>query len=478
MRFVRATCPYAALVALTVITYLPVWNNDFVDFDDPVYITGNPQVTNGFSWLGFCWAWTVDQTSFRIPITWFSLQLDAQFFTVRTPDGQTRVSPAAVHGHNLLLHTANVLLLFGFWQRITGRRWPSFLVAALFAVHPMHVESVAWAAERKDVLSVFFGLLALWFYIRYLEKPGWPRYVPLIAAYLLSLLAKPMLLTFPFVLLLLDYWPLCRVASGEWREASKEKATRHSPLGTGHSSWGRLILEKVPLFLVAAVMSGITLEAHEARGSMVSFYTISFSARIANALTAYGWYLRSTFFPVRLAILYPHPHERWPMVPALTGGALLLLLTLLCWWQARRRPWLIVGWLWFVGTLLLVIGFVQAGRQSWADRFCYWPHIGLFVALVWGLAELFERGRIPVLIGRLAGAIVLGWLAMLSWNQIGYWRDTPTVWKHALDVTGDNSHAHEHLAAYYHYQGQRTEARYHGNEAHRIQRQQMNDSQP
>lgn len=393
MRFVRAAYPYIALLALTIVIYLPVWNNGFVDFDDPVYITWNPQVTNGFTWLGFCWSWTVDRTAFRVPVTWWSFQLDAQCFTVRTPEGQTVVSPVAVHGQNLSWHTANVLLLFGFWQRVTGRRWPSFLVAALFAVHPMHVESVAWAAERKDVLSVFFGLLALWGYLRYLDKPGWPRYLFLIVVYLLSLLSKPMLLTFPFVLLLLDYWPLGRGARGEGRGAREKASSSLAPLPS-YSSWGRLIFEKTPLFLVAAAMAAVTLEAHESRGSMVSLDTISFSARIANALTAYGWYLRSTFFPVRLAILYPHPRGNWTLLPVLMGATLLLFLTPFCWWQRQRRPWLIVGWLWFIGTLLPVIGFVQGGRQGWADRFTYWPHIGLFVALVWGLAELCERGRI------------------------------------------------------------------------------------
>jgi hypothetical protein len=421
----------------------------------------------GFTWSGFRWAWTIDRTSFRVPVTWLSFQLDAQCFAVRTAEGQRVVPPAAVHGQNLFWHTANVLLLFGFWQRVTGRRGPSFLVAALFAVHPMHVESVAWAAERKDVLSSFFGLLVLWAYVRYLEKPSWLRYLPLAAAYLLSLLSKPMLLTFPFVLLLLDYWPFRRLGGNP----SEPGAAKGTPLG-----W--LILEKVPLFLLAAVIAAVTLEAQEARGSMVSLSAIPFSARLANALTAYGWYLRSTFFPVRLAILYPHAREHWALLPALMGAATLLLLTLFFWWQARRRPWLIVGWLWFVGTLLPVIGFAQGGRQAWADRFSYWPHIGLFVAIVWGLGELLERWRIPALVPRLAGVVILGWLAMRTWDQIGFWLDTPTVWKHAVDVTKDNSDAHEHLALFYHSRGQHAEAQFHGTEARRIQYQRLNSARP
>ncbi|HEY7315369.1 MAG TPA: hypothetical protein VH643_38915 [Gemmataceae bacterium] len=455
LRAGRAVSPYAGLLALTVVAYLPLWENDFVDYDDDVYITTNPQVTDGFSASGFRWAWTADRTPYPAPLTWLSLQLDAHCFGGQTPEGKRVVPPAAVHGQNLFWHGASVLLLFGLLQRLTSRRGPSFLVAALFAVHPMHVESVAWAAERKDVLSCFFGLLTLAVYVRYVHKPGWPRYAVLALIYALSLLAKPMLMTLPCVLLLLDYWPLGRLPS------------------LNQSTVGRLILEKTPLILLSVASAIVTLETRDAHGSLVGLDTVSFSSRLANALTAYGWYVSSTFFPLRLAALYPHLYQNWSPLSALAGGAMLLSLTLLCWWQARRRPWLLVGWLWFVGTLVPVIGFAQGGRQAWADRFSYWPHIGLFLAVVWGLAELVERVRLPVLVPRLVGAVVLGWLTFLTHAQIASWRDSSALWEQALRVTQDNDFAHEHLAQYHHRRGQAAEAQFHLDEAFRIQRRRM-----
>ena len=414
----------------------------------------------GFTREGFRWVWTVDRAPYRLPLTWLSFQLDAHCFAQRTPEGDIVLPPAAVHGQNLFWHSANVLLLFGFWQRVTGRRWHSFLVAALFAIHPMHVESVAWAVQRKDVLSVFFGLLTLWAYVRYVHKPGWPRYLALAAAYSLSLLSKPMLLTLPFVLLLLDYWPLGRL---RWQ-------TGAPPIRT---ALGRLVLEKAPLFVLAAVFAAITLEARSNRGALVSLDTLSFSARFANALTAYGWYLGSTGWPLRLGILYPHPYENWSPLSALVGAVLLLALTLLAWQQARRRPWLIVGWLWFAGTLLPVIGFAQGGRQAWADRFSYWPHIGLFVALIWGLGEMSERFRLPALIPRLTATLVLGLLVMRTWNQVGFWRNSVTLWERALSITTDNDSVHQRLARLYRDRGQYDQAEFHMFEADRIQRQRL-----
>ena len=280
--------------------------------------------------------------------------------------------PAAFHGQNLAWHAASALLLFGLWQRLTGARGRSFLVAALFAVHPMHVESVAWAIERKDVLSVFFGVLTLWAYARYLDRPGWKRYLPLGTAFLLSLLSKPMLITLPFVLLLLDYWPLRRTAPPR-----------------------RLVWEKAPLFALAALFAVVTVVLRFEHGALVSLDDVPLLSRVANALTAYGWYLSTTFYPARLAALYPHPYDHWSPAAALAGAAALLSLTALSVWQARRRPWLITGWLWFVVALVPVIGLAQGGKQAWADRFSYWPHIGLFVAVVWGLGECVERCASP-----------------------------------------------------------------------------------
>jgi protein O-mannosyl-transferase len=455
MRFLSCLCLYLALAALTVAAYLPVWQNQFVDFDDLPWLLGNPDVTEGLTWSSFCRIWDpgTGEAPYWMPLTWLSFQLDAQLFSSWTPAGECILSPVAFHGHNLFWHTAGVLLLFGFCRHLTGKPGPSFLIAALFAVHPMHVESVAWAIERKDVLSGFFGVLTLWAYVRYTEKPSWRRYAVVAVALLLSLLAKPMLITLPFLLLLLDYWPLRRMRSRDAKPVAE------------------LILEKLPLVVIALVIAVITLAMRERRGSLVSLGTISLSARIANAPIAYHWYLLSTFWPTRLAVLYPHPYDNWSLGSALLGATMLLACTGLAWRQARRRPWLIVGWLWFVTALVPVIGFAQGGKQAWADRFSYWAHLGLFLAVVLELAAWSERGGVSARICRFAAAAVLGCLAFLTWQQVGVWRDTPTLWQHALRITHDNDQAHEHLARYYYVEGQSELCQLHIHEAARIQLQ-------
>jgi tetratricopeptide (TPR) repeat protein len=273
------------------------------------------------------------------------------------------------------------------------------------------------------------------------------------AAFLLSLLAKPMLMTLPFVLLLLDYWPLRRWAPGRGRPAL-----------------GRLVWEKVPLFALAAASALVTIGARERHGALVSLGEVPLSARLGNALAAYGWYLSATFWPTRLAVLYPHPHQNWSAAQALAGAGCLLAVTALALGQARRRPWLLVGWSWFVGMLVPVIGLAQGGPQAWADRFSYWPHVGLFVAVVWGLGELAERVRVPSPIRATAGALVLGTLAALTWAQVGHWRSSVALWEHALAVTEDNDRAHQYLAVCYRRQGRLEEADLHVDAAARIQR--------
>jgi tetratricopeptide (TPR) repeat protein len=483
----------AVLLVLTVAAYLPVWRNGLVDFDDELYISTNPQVMQGLTWSGFRWAWTNYHGNYWQPLAWLSLQLDTQLFATRSRDGQPIPSPAAIHGHNLLWHGASVLLLFGVWHRLTGALWRSFLVAALFAVHPMHVESVAWAAERKDVLSVFFGILTLWAYAGYVAKPGWQRYLLVAAAFLLSLLSKPMLITLPFVLLLLDYWPLrrwpadTRPPAADQPAPSPQPPARGAPEGRGASlsplapggrggggegvpaSLGWLVLEKVPLFVLAAGVGVVTLTARVQVGAAVSLSVIPLSARLANAVAAYGWYLFRTFCPWHLGVLYPHAGRNWSLLPVLEGAAVLLAGTLLALWQAGRRRWLLMGWLWFVGTLVPVLGLTQGGAQAWADRFSYWPHIGLFIATAWGLAELVDRWHIPVWASGTAGALLLGCLAAMTWVQVGYWRDTGTLWERALAVTRDNDVAHVHLGYYYLQRGRPDKAELHFAEAVRIQ---------
>jgi tetratricopeptide (TPR) repeat protein len=453
-----------ALAALTIVAYLPVWNNGFVDFDDDLYITTNPHVIEGFSGPGLRWALTNYDGHYWQPLSWLSLQFDAHFFSERAKGGARGLSPAAFHAQSLFWHTAAVVLLFCTCQRLTGARWRSFLVAALFAVHPLRVESVAWAAERKDVLSVFFGILTLWAYARYAEAPGWQRYLGMTAAYVLSLMAKPMLMTLPFVLLLVDYWPLGRVRGGRripWVEGPSWRPAVHYPLST-------LVLEKVPLLLAAGVVGVVTLVAREENVTPVPLSVLPLSARVANALTAYGWYVTHTFFPVGLGPLYPHPIRDWSVPATLAGAGLLLSVTLLSLWQAGRRPWLLVGWLWFVGTLVPVIGLFQGGPQAWADRFTYWPHIGLLVATVWGLAELASRLRLPVRAAAAVAAAALVCLAVMTWVQVGYWHDRGTLWERDLAVTEDNDRAHLLLGTYRLEQRRLDEAVYHFSETVRI----------
>jgi hypothetical protein len=472
MRRLQVPSLCAGLLFLTAVSYLPVWNNDFVDFDDPLYITKNPRVLEGVSRSGLVWAWTNELAPYGMPLTWLSLQLDASWFSTQTPEGHTYLSPAAVHGQNLLWHGASVLLLFGWWERITGARWCSFLVAALFAVHPMHVESVAWAIERKDVLSCFFGVLTVWAYTYYLQRPSRVRYLGMATIFLLSLLSKPMLMTLPVVLLLLDFWPL-----GRWGLVRPPPAFA-ARLPLRPITLRQLVWEKVPLLMLALTMAAATLWAREQHSALVSLNEIPMSARVANALTAYGWYLVTTCWPRRLAILYPHPYGNWSLLSALGGAAVLASITSLCWWQARRRPWLMTGWVWFVVTLMPVIGLAQGGAQAWADRFSYWPHIGLLVAMVWGIAEGVERVRLPARVCALAAALILGGLGALTWVQVTYWQNSLTLWEHALAVTQDNDRAHEHVSRWYREQGCPDAAEAHLVEASRIQMKRMRGATP
>jgi tetratricopeptide (TPR) repeat protein len=446
---IRAAYLHGVLLVLTAVAYHPIWRNDFVDMDDEKYITTNPWVREGLSWPGFRWAWMTDHGRYWMPLSWLSLQADVQFLCGRDDSGGPALAPAIFHGENLLWHAASVLLLFALLQRLTGARWCSFLVAGLFAVHPMHVESVAWAAERKDVLSTFFGILTVWAYARYVEAPGWRRYLLVIAAFLASLLAKPMLVTLPLLLLFLDFWPLHRLVSP----------------GTGPRSLFGLVLEKVPLMLIAATIVVLTLLMHHNYGADVPLDVVSLPARVANAFAAYGWYVSHTLLPRQLCAFYPHAQDDWSATTIAAGTATVAIITGLTTWQARQRPWLLVGWLWFVIALVPVLGLTQSGMQAWADRFCYWPHIGLFIAAVWALAELAERLHVPAAVWGAVAALALTGLAAATWIQVGYWRDTPTLWERVLAVTGDDRLAHPNLGLYYYEHGQLDQAQVHLAEA-------------
>jgi tetratricopeptide (TPR) repeat protein len=418
------------LFVLTVVAYARVFQNGFV-FDDEQYVTKNPYLLSS---QNLSWAFTATYASNWHPLTWLSLQLDNQLYGVQRPWG--------FHLTNLLLHAANVLLLFTLLRRLTGALWRSAIVAALFAVHPLHVESVAWVAERKDVLSTFFGWIALWLYVSYVEsrRPG--TYPLLLLSFGLSLMAKPMLVTLPFLLLLLDYWPLGRwqVGLSNQPRASRDEVKHAAPRWSG-ASLRLLVLEKLPLLALVVGSCLATLRAQHL-GSLEKW---SLGIRIENALVATIRYLGMMLWPTRLAVYYPHPGAALPVWQPIAAGVVLLLITALVVFQLQRRPYLAVGWFWYLGTLLPVIGLVQVGDQALADRYTYVPLIGIFVILAWGGQDLLAFVRVPPFAGRVLAGIVVLSCAIMTVIQVGYWRDEVTLWQHALDVTGDNARAHNNL---------------------------------
>jgi len=412
------------LSVLTTAVYWPVSSHEFLNFDDPFYVAGNAEVRGGFTWQAVTWAFTARHSANWHPLTWISHMLDCQLFGL---------NPGAHHLVNVLFHVTNTILLFIVLRRITSAVWRSAAVAALFALHPLHVESVAWVAERKDVLSTLFWLLATWSYAGYVaaqrrQLPGRTlRYLLTLVLFALGLLAKPMLVTLPFVLLLLDHWPLQRIP----QEGQELRRTA-----------GRLVFEKLPFLLLSAASSVVTFWAQESSGAVVTSAELPLSARSANAIVSYAKYLRKAVWPGDLVVYYTHPRE-WPL-PTVAGCALLLAgLTALALWSARRRPYVVVGWLWYVGTLVPVIGLVQVGGQAMADRYTYIPLIGIFVLAVWSLHELGSRWPRWVSAGA-AGAILAAY-ATATMAQVRHWSSSENLFRHALRVDPDNPVAHDSL---------------------------------
>jgi tetratricopeptide (TPR) repeat protein len=434
------------LGAVTLAVYASLLRSDFTRYDDDRYITRNSNVQRGLTWKGFLWTFNIGYASNWHPLTWLSHMLDVELFGLR---------PAGHHATSLVFHLVNVLLLFFFLKRISGRLWESAFVAALFAVHPLHVESVAWIAERKDVLSTTLGLLTLWTYAAYVGSPSPRRYASLIGLFALGLMAKPMLVTLPFVLLLLDYWPLRRF------QAQKIKSRRWP-------GW-RLIWEKIPLFILAAASCVATTIAQQKGGALSPQELLPLGVRVANALTSYGRYILLTVWPAKLAVLYPHPGAGLPIWQPVVSALALISLTYALIRVRRKFPYLIMGWLWYLGTLVPVIGLVQVGSQAMADRYTYLPLVGLFVAATWGVRDLTVKTlkkpekRIAVLAGLLI--IVLAARARV---QAGTWRNTETLFRQAIAVTKGNSIAHNSLGEALLLKGELDEAIVHFREALRI----------
>jgi protein O-mannosyl-transferase len=416
------------LAVVTLALYNPVNRHPFVNYDDDRYVTENPHVQQGLTVDTFKWALVSTEQANWHPLTWMSHALDVSLF---------RMNRAGHHFTSILLHAVNVILLFLLLIWATGRFGPSLFVAALFAVHPINVESVAWVAERKNVLCTLFFFLTLLAYGWYARKPDWKRYLAVVALFAAGLASKPMVITLPFVLLLLDYWPLARVRGADGRSDKKIPAF----------PWSRLALEKLPLLALSAASAVITMHAQQAGGAVRSTEDFSLGVRIANAIYAYAMYLWKMVWPTRLAPLYPHPGNTlasWQV--ALAAVALIVVSAIALKFPARR--YLLVGWLWFLGTLVPVIGLVQVGDAAMADRYAYIPLIGIFVMITFGAADLAESFSsktrvIPSM--AFPAAVMLIAFALTTHRQIGYWRSNYDLWSHALAVTHKNFIAEDNL---------------------------------
>jgi len=442
------------LALATFAVYYPAIFHPFINYDDYDYVTQNPSVQAGLSADTIAWAFTTTEAANWFPLTWLSHAFDCQIFGLNP------------HGHHLtgvLLHIANVVLLFLILQWATRATGMSAMVAALFALHPFNVESVAWVAERKNVLSMLFFLLTLAAYGRYARRPGLGRYLVVAGAFALGLLAKPMLVTLPFVLLLLDYWPLARIEG--WTEPS-------ATFPTVQASWSRLLLEKLPLLALSAASSAITAIAQSGGGAVQSIDFMPWKMRLENAIYSYAKYVVKVFWPVNMAVVYPHPLNKLTFLQVALSAVFLLCVTGLLWHWRKRCPYAITGWLWFLGTLVPVIGIVQVGDQGMADRYMYIPVIGIFVLLVWGFHQWaaaqswFTRAwASPGL--KVFAVAVLVLLVMLTVRQISYWSSSYDLWTHALQITQDNFVAHDHLGGLLIEHGQTDEANRHFEAAQR-----------
>jgi protein O-mannosyl-transferase len=451
---------YLLLTVAVIIAFRQVNQCDFISYDDPLYVTENTHIMNGVTVDAVRWAFTNTYANFWHPLTMISLMLDDEFFGL---------NPRWYHLTNLLLHMANTLLLFSVFNRMTKAPWRSAFVAALFALHPLHVESVAWVAERKDVLSSFFWMLTLGAYIHYVEHPRFRSYLAVLTFLALGLMAKPMLVTLPFVLLLLDYWPLQRlqgagsgkrgagsenentslVAEPLFANKRKGKSSRKLTVqaivqeekpADGKYQWASvrpLLIEKMPFFAMAAISSIVTFFVQQKGGAVASLEVIPLGVRMANAFVSYIIYIGKTIWPNNLAVLYPY--QGWLPFWHVLGAALLLVaVTTTVILKAKRFPYLAMGWLWFAGTLVPVIGIVQVGQQAMADRYTYVPLIGLFIMAAWGIPELLKNWRYRKEVLAEMSALILTCLFILTWAQAGYWRSNITLFSHALEATSDN----------------------------------------
>ncbi len=425
------------IAVATIAVYAPVYRHDFIDFDDAQYVFENWHVTNGLTLEGAAWAFTATHEANWHPLTWLSHMLDCQVFGV---------TPGPQHLVNLLIHVANALLLFVFLQGVTGAHWKSAFVAALFALHPLHVESVAWIAERKDVLSTLFFFLALLAYARYSRQPLLGRYLLTLLFFALGLLAKPMLVSLPFVLLLLDYWPLNRISVQATERGLDPRRSGQPIPGRLFRSVLPLIREKVPFFVLSAISSTVTYLVQGSGGAVKATDVFPFDTRVANAIHSYFAYLVKAVWPTGLSVFYPYSPTGYPGWSIALAGAFLLCVTVLAIRWSGRLPYFMVGWLWYLVTLVPVIGLIQVGWQAMADRYTYIPLIGISVLVAWSLSDLASKRASLRRLLPVAGVTSTLVLSVAAWLQVRHWKDTMSLFSHALEVNRENFRAHETLA--------------------------------
>ena len=439
----------AVLLVLVGVCFAPVFGNDFINFDDDVYVTANPLLQDHLSLRTLTGAFTTFRASNWHPLTWLSHRADVALFGY---------DPRGHHLTSLALHAVNTLLLFVLLRLWTGALWRSACVAALFGIHPLHVESVVWAAERKDVLSTLFFLLTLLTYGRYAARRDARRYAAVLFFFILGLLAKPMLVSLPLLLLFLDFWPLGRLCAG----------THRSRCGGRPVSLTPLVVEKIPLLALSALSGLVTIIAQSMGGAVKTFEDYPFGIRVGNAMVSAARYLDKTLLPKGLAVFYPHPGRSISAVSIAGSTLLLVAITLMAIRAARRRPYLLAGWGWYLVTLAPVLGLVQVGAQAMADRYTYFPQTGLFVISAWGVADLTRSWRFRAEILAAVAAVLLLCLAVTTRFQVQVWRTSVSLFEHALAVTENNFIAHDNLSSALLDLGRTREAMRHALQALRI----------
>lgn len=444
------------LIGLTLIIYLQTVNFEFVVFDDGLYVTDNHEIQAPVNLKSFFWAFTTTQAANWHPLTWLSYLLDFQLFGLNA---------GGYHLTSVLFHLTNTVLLFLLLDKFSGRLWPSALTAALFAVHPLHVESVAWISERKDVISGFFWILTLGAYGYYVKRPGLLKYLIVLVLFLAGLMAKPMVVTLPCVMLLLDFWPLGRCSS--WFPINGEGVKREDSLGSGNQGQpvAALIVEKVPFFLLAVASSVMTFYAQQRVGAVDQI--IPLTTRFSNALISYVTYLLKMFWPVNLSIFYPYP-AFLPVWQILGSGFILVLVSIGVFWNWKRYPYLVFGWLWYLGTLVPVIGLIQVGSQAMADRYTYIPLIGLFIMIAFAIPELLAKWPYRKVVLSVAAILWLLVLTTLAWKQTTCWENSISLFQQALKVSAGNFKAHDMLGLALTEQGKLDQAIFHLRESIRI----------